>query len=264
MKVTIFSRGIDSHSRMYEQAFAEGLRSHGHDIRFHPWHNKIYHHIDMGVIWGINNHLLVKHLDNVGIPLVVLERGYIGNRKEWTSCGFDGLNGRANFNNKHSDSRRLHHISDYVKPIKKVLGDYNLLVGQVASDASVKHINYHRWLDDAAKTIKKTSRNTPLYFRPHPLEKEPHIPTSIDKVLIGTLEKAIDGARCVYSFNSNVGVDCTLAGVNHSCADEGSMVYKVNLSQRRQWFKNMSYTQWRLSEMKSGETWNHLKGAIGK
>ena len=253
-KVAIFTRGIKTHSYKYEQAFADGLRSHGHKILYCSWGREPDVDIDLAVIWSIKDIHTINYLKERNIDYVVLERGYIGDREKWTSCGFNGLNGHADFCNNNSDDKRLHHVQKYMKPIRKTTGGRIVIMGQVASDSSVKHIGFNKWLKDTYDYYKHHG----VVYRPHPLEREPYIPEGLT-VLEGTLEHAINNARMVITLNSNSSVDALLAGVITISCDLGSMIHNIGLFSRKQWLKDMSYTQWTIEEMESGETWNHLK-----
>lgn len=211
---------------------------------------------------------MLRRLKERNIDYVVLERGYIGDREKWTSCGFNGLNGHADFCNENSDNKRLHHVQKYMKP-KKEGGDYIVIMGQVTDDSSVKHIGFNNWLDKTYQTIERSGYGDVCY-RPHPLEKEPFVPDGL-KIIKGNLDQVIHNAGCVITLNSNTGVDSVLAGVTCISHDKGSMIWKlredslapdhpfVYEKRRKQWLKNMSYTQWTIEEMASGETWEHLK-----
>ena len=264
-KVGIFTRGEKTHSYKYEKAFAEGLIEHGHDVIFYKWADRP-ETIDLAVMWSIKNEALITHLKNLDTDFVVLERGYIGDRKKWTSCGFNGLNGRADFCNDRSDGKRLKHVEKYMSTLRRVKGNgkYIIVMGQVPSDSSVKHlkIGFGKWVYSAYKALDPMGWW--VYYRPHPLDKEPYIPKGM-KVIEGDLDKVIRDAHFVATFNSNSGVDSILAGVPCAVSDEGSMVWDLRadidnpkVPDRYQWLKDMSYTQWTIEEMSSGETWKHL------
>lgn len=262
----IFTRGTESHSYKYEQAFAKGLKIHGHNVIFYKW-GSVPTHIDLGVIWGVNNVAAINHLKENDIDYVVLERGYIGDRTEWTSCGFNGLNGRADFCNKNSDSRRLSLVEKYLKPVKPRGSGPIVVMGQIQTDASVKHINFHKWVQTTYDNLSKSCGGE-FFYRPHPLDKDPFVPEGM-RVIEGTLDEVLDQAFSIFTFNSNTGVDAVLAGVPTITMDKGSMVFDItdhdptDLAKsgkyRQQWLQDMSYTQWSLDEMASGQTWAHLR-----
>ena len=255
MQIGIFTRGKDSHSHKYEEAFAKGLTTHNITPTWYSSGDKPLD-IDLAVVWGVNNQGLIQHLEKYDIDYLVLERGYIGDRKKFTSCGFNGLNGWADFQLEYVDDKRLHHVEQFLKPIRKEEGDYILVMGQVSGDASVRYIGWNGWLQKTFDRLKK-STDKPIYYRVHPLDHSPFIPTGMD-VLGGKLDAAIQGAAHVVTLNSNSGVDALLAGVPVISDDEGSMIWSANPLNRKEWLEEMSYCQWTIEEMASGETWQHL------
>lgn len=244
-------------------AFKEGLERHGYKPEIKSWLDEVDG--ELSVIWGTHNKRIV---DSV-IDCLVLENGYIGDRKEYISCGFNGLNGNADFVQWKADDRRLDIVKPYLKEQKHNMGGYVVIMGQIANDASVKHIGFNNWLANTYRKLSLLTRKK-IYYRPHPLDKEPFIPNGLN-VISGDLHDVMAGAYCVVTLNSNSGVDAVMAGVPCIAMDKGSMVYKVTnksihdimhlmLYDRSQWLKEMSYTQWTVEEMASGETWEHLRG----
>lgn len=256
MKTGIFTRGESSHSYKWEDAFANGLAEHGIYAEKYKSGDRPTD-ITLGVLWGVHNRALTQHFKQNNIDYVVLERGYIGDRTKWTSCGFNGLNGNADFVLQHADNKRLHLVRDYLQPARKKEGDYILIMGQIASDASVKWIGWNDWLQTKCDELKKDS-DLPIYYRPHPLDHGPFIPRGLE-VKGGELQDAIDGAAGIVTLTSNTGVDAMLAGVPVVCDAPGSMIYGIDITNRGQWLQNMSYCQWSIEEIESGETWSHLK-----
>lgn len=61
-KVAIFTRGVKTHSYKYEQAFAEGLKSHGHCVTEYGWGSEP-ENIDLAVIWSIKKYRYVAPLE---------------------------------------------------------------------------------------------------------------------------------------------------------------------------------------------------------
>lgn len=267
MKVGIFTRGKSSHSYKWEMAFGEGLRRHGLDYKLQTIGDKP-RDIDLGILWGVHKKDLTDHLRSFDKDYLVLERGYIGDRTEYTSCGFNGLNGNANFCFDYINDERLHLVQDHIQPIRETKGSYILIMGQIASDASVKHIGFNRWLHETYISIKEIT-DQKIYYRPHPLDNSPNIPEGLE-VISGDLHDAMKKASCVVTLNSNSGVDAVLAGVPVISMDKGSMVYNVTkhhindiieptIFDRAQWLREMSYCQWSIEEITKGIAWEHLK-----
>ena len=144
-------------------------------------------------------------------------------------------------------------------------------MGQVSSDASVSHIGFNNWLQSTYMALEQIT-DKKIYYRPHPLEKEPYIPEGLE-VLPGELHHALS-AYCVVTLNSNSGVDAVLNGTPCITMDKGAMAWDVTDHHLNaiidpqtydldQWLNEMSYSQWSTDEMKNGEAWEHLRGFYG-
>jgi hypothetical protein len=199
-----------------------------------------------------------------------MERGYIGDRMQWTSLGFNGLNGRAQF---HADGmpgdRWSKYFNGWLKPWKES-GNYILLCGQVRGDASVRHIDIHRWLKNMEHLCRATYPEARVRYRPHPIEVQRKSYKTLKGVELSTrsLEEDLAEAAVCITYSSNVGVDAVLAGVPVIAVDPGSMVYHLashNINEppvrpnRTQWAHNMAYCQWTFDEIANGDAWEHLK-----
>lgn len=215
-------------------------------------------------MWGIKKQRVIDFhgMDN----LLVLERGYVGDRFFWTSFGWGGLNGRADFHNSGMPGDRWgKHFAECMKPWRGHHdGDYVLIMGQVPNDAAVKkHVNFMAWVDMVVRGLKR--RGEKPVFRPHPMST--HLTTSQCRTIGGTLEDAFARAKWVVTFNSNSAVDAVLAGVPAVSVDRGSMAWAVtgrdplsapDMPPRDQWAYNLAYTQWSPEELRSGEALEHV------
>jgi hypothetical protein len=242
-----------------------------------------YEPSDVAVVFGVQKKAVPfsKFRGNViqkqkesGKRTIVLETGYI-NRGDGPdnhyAAGFDGLNGRADFNNCDSPSDRWEKLGVQLKPWKR--GSRIILCGQIPWDAAVDHTNHLQWLKNKILDIHEyTDRE--IVFRPHPKYANREILNHIDRSFIcrWSTESLLDDlqdAWCVMTFNSNSGVEAAIEGVPVFVDDCGSMAFPVanrsiiyidnpKTPEREQWAHNLAYCQWTLDEMRSGETWNHL------
>ncbi|MCA9129207.1 MAG: hypothetical protein KDB22_19100 [Planctomycetales bacterium] len=259
-------------------AFAEGLQLRGVNYQINSLEEG-YRPCDVVVTFGIPKlrtprgraiqHVLRKHKDcSAAAKNIVIELGFV-HRDRYFMVGWGGLNGRADFRNDGCSSDRWNQLG--VEPAPwRVTGDHIVLCGQVPWDASVQHRNHAQWCRETAIELRKYS-DRPIVFRPHPLQ-----PDAID--MAGTpvqvsnkasLREDLDNAWAVVTFNSNAGVEATLAGIPAFVADRGAMGYKIlnrnlaliespNLPDRTQWLYDLAYTQWTLDELARGETIDHL------
>lgn len=223
---------------------------------------------DLAVMWGFKKPACVKS----GRRALILERGYIGDRlNEWTSVGFDGLNGFADFRNKGMGSERWEaNFAPYLKPWRDHYdGKYVLIMGQVAGDASLRGMNMGEWIGATARKISLAGHR--VAFRPHPLYRRAWGLPHVAQVLKGSLDEALAVARWVVCYNSNSAVDAVLAGIPTVTCDQGSMAWPVtghephrppSMADRTQWAHDMAWTQWRSEEIRNGDAWDHLKGGM--
>lgn len=229
---------------------------------------------DLAVFWSYRPIKIMEQQRANRADFLVMERGYIGDRKQWTSLGFNGLNGRADFQlNGSMPGDRWHRYfgDDWLRPWKEN-GRHILLIGQVVGDASVKNINFRQWLIGMVILIQHYYPGVEIRYRPHPivLERSPDSVKPIEGTILSTrsLTEDLKDAGCAVTYNSNTGVDAILAGVPTVAVDPGSMVYHLamhNINEqpirpdRTQWAYNMAYCQWSSEEIQNGDAWEHLK-----
>lgn len=266
MKIGIHYNDRRTQSTPWLDAFAEGARRHGEHVvcgTSKPLD------VDVAVTWSAKKYRINEAMAAREKDVLIVEHGYFGDRtKKFCSCGFNGLNGRADFLmpiSKPAGRWEKHKVE--VKPWRQTDGDYVLILGQVDGDASMKAFR-PGWYERIA-TEAKAVFGLPVVFRPHPLARKTSGGSAL-KVLGGTLEDALAGAHCAITWNSNSGVDAILAGIPTFVFDEGSMAWpvaghrlKTDLFRpdRTLWLRHLAYCQWTIKELESGETWDFLKGA---
>lgn len=243
------------HHVAHRQALEEGLRRH----------NALG--LDAVACWGWR---AGKRHRQKGRQVLVLERGYIGDRFYWTSIGLNGLNGRAEFPEYPDDGgARFAKMGVPLLPWNPV-GSYVLLVGQVRGDAALQGRDLRPWY---AETAKRASAlyGLPVRFRPHPNELRRGIRTAVPgtETDTGPLAEAIAGAAVVVTWNSNTGVESMLAGKPTVAMDQGAMAWPVAAHElggqanpdRQAWANALAWKQWSLDEIRSGDA---LVGIVEK
>lgn len=224
------------HQAQHAAALREGLARHG-----------VGRHRDFVAVWGWRGGQAYRA---AGREVLVLERGYLGDRFAYTSIGWNGLNGRAEFPACPDDGgARFRSMGLALAPWQSG-GDYVLIVGQVPGDAALHGKDLRGWYADQARK----SCGLPVRFRPHPLahKRGPVWPvpgTTMDR---GTLADALAGAAVVVTYNSNAGVDAVVAGRRATCDDEGSMIWGLRPEDRERWAHRLAWKQWSLDEIRSG------------
>lgn len=252
--VTIIASPNSELQTTHQFALAQGLERSGiKAIKTHTPHGI---RTPAVACWGWR---LGRKLRAARHEVLVMERGYLGDRFKWTSLGWNGLNGHAYFPNVESDPSRFQAHFE-MKPWKHD-GQYVLIMGQVPGDASLQGLDmrphYQRWATQAAKTY-----GLPVKYRPHPKAAERGIvyPVKGAEVLDGTLEEAFAGAALAICYNSNSSVDAVIAGVPTVTMDRGSMAWDVTSHRigeivrpdRKEWAAKLAWKQWSMDEIAMG------------
>ena len=260
--VVIHVFDVMSHQVRWGKAFVAGLARHGIGARLVHGFDPV--DCDLAVFWGHNSskQVIIAAQKEKGCHYLVMERGYFADRFEWTSLGYNGLNGQADFCNADSPPDRWtphEHLMSPWNPGE----DYVLLIGQHPKDNSCSHVNIQKWY---VETVMKTRalQDLPVVFRHHPEYENPSIPCGIE-IVNGDLGDCLKRAALVITLSSTVGVDALLAGIPVYAADPISMVYSESAysilmePDRQQWAYDLAYTQWAEQEIRSGAAWTHLR-----
>jgi hypothetical protein len=226
---------------------------------------------DLAVMWSAKKTMCME----TGRRALVMERGYVGDRFAWTSMGYDGLNGRADFSNKGMPGDRWRrNFADRMRPWRgNHDGDAVVIMGQVPGDASIRGVDIDQWYSHTAAAIRRAGHK--VGFRTHPVAMQrlgyrPCIGVTYGGILglKGPLEDVLARAKWVVTWNSNSAVDAVLAGVPAVACDGGSMAYAVTghavmkpppMPDRTQWAHDLAYAQWSIEEIRNGDAWEHLK-----
>lgn len=215
------------------------------------------------LVWGWR---LGKVLKAAGHRVVVMERGYVGDRMStWTSFGVDGLNGRAKWHiptNAAGDRFSMYHEHLY-KPWSPG-GEYVLVIGQVPGDQSLEGMDPIAWGGRAAASVKHL--NLPIYYRPHPTVQargDKRVPVGAQLCPVADLDEALSRAALVLTYSSTTAVQALLAGKPTIASHPCSMAYVVAPASlvsgydkepldRREWAEMLAWKQWTPSEIRSG------------
>lgn len=233
--------------------------------------------VGAAVVWGWRRGEQLRKL-NPELPVLVMERGYVGDRFHWTSLGWNGLNGRAVFPKPPSTTagmlRTLNtNMREDLKPWRlSSLGvadskiGYALILGQVPSDMACRGVNlateYRRWQSELL------NQGWTVKFRPHPKAGRRPLGISSLHYVQGTLAQDLAGAAFTVSWNSNASVDSVLAGVPSVTLDRGAMAWgvtshdlanPVTMPSRIEWAARLAWCQWQPSELADGSAWRAVK-----
>ena len=267
-----------SHADPFLAAFCRGLERHGQAYRMGS--ASVPEPCDLAVFWGHRRGDIIARQQAAGARYLVVERGYIGDRFQWTSLGYDGLNGRAAFMvpEDRGDRFARHHMT-LLHPWRGF--DPNgpvAIMGQVRGDASVAHVDLVAWYGQAIGDARQAT-NRDIVFRPHPGDVHGINDANANMLGVplqrGELAELLGAAGWVVTYNSNSAVDALLAGVPVLVYDQGGMAAKLpgtwpaygtpddgtQRDNRMDWLEWLAWCQWLPEEMESGDAWAQLKRA---
>lgn len=218
-------------------------------------------HADFAVVWGWRQGRVKRWCAERGMPLLLMERGHMQPREEFTSLGWDGLSGRGRYP-EACDGRWEKHWGEMAP--WNTDGSYFLICGQVDGDASLEGTNFNAWAQKTTDTL--LSQGYDVSYRPHPLmvtARRFWRPAGA-RLSVASLADDLGGAAGCATFNSTVGVEAVLAGVPTVTCDEGAMAWDVTthdaedilvMPDRLPWARRMACCQWSRGEIESGEAW---------
>lgn len=255
-----------SHQEAWAAALMSGLARHGIETVVARDSDQVAG-ADFAACWGWRHG---RRLRARGLRVLVMERGYIGDRMAWTSLGWDGLNGRAIFPPAGAGGQRLdRHHPGAIRPWREG-GRVALILGQVRGDMSLEGVNIAAWYVEAAQRLHDLGWE--VAFRQHPVERArgyspPFLPGRIERRSGGTLPEDLEGVGLAVAWNSNGLTDCVLLGVPVMAGDPGAMAWAVAAQgldaeplrpARRGWAEWLAWCQWSEAEIASGEAWEHV------
>jgi len=247
----------------YGHALRAGMERHG--VQTSKAEKNEIPNSDIAVVWSWKQHRLIEGMLSTGRHVLVMERGFLPNRRDWCSLALDGFNGRGRFAPPGDDGDRWEkNFAHLLKPWKQTEGEYVLLLGKGENDVSLHGANFRAWAN--AQTELLLSAGHRVVYRPHP-DRPTTCPPGAE-LSTGSLQSDLSRASFVVSFNSSTDVEAILSGAPAVITDVGSLAYPVashSLSEpisrpdRSDWCNEMAWRQWTLAELRNGYAWDHLR-----
>lgn len=250
--ITLIASPRAPHQMTHATAMAAGLLRHG--LRSTLTHRAPQTGPDDTVIcWGWRQG---REHRSRGANVLIMERGYLGDRYNWTSLAWNGLNNRGEMPIVDDSGERFRQHFDHLLQAWNPAGEYTLICGQVPGDMSLQGRDLHKWYEAQAE------RHPNARFRRHPLAYRREVPRPVRGApdLNGPLEEALAGASLVVTFNSNAGVDALMAGKPTHVEDAGGMGYGIDETTRGKWAHRLAWRQFTLEEITSGLAWEVANG----
>ena len=255
-----------AHQKVHGEAVKAGLVRHGISAEFREFDSPAP--CDFAIIWGWKQPLVIEKSPR----LLVMERGHVGDRMAYTSCGWNGLGRRGRYPKAGDGGKRWDILwGDLMKPwTDRGPEGYALLIGQVPGDASLYGLagGFHKWAQKTTYLLMAAGYS--VVYRPHPLVRRAGLrfcPERADLSYAESILSDLRGASLCVTYNSTAGVDAVIAGVPTITMDVGAMAWPVASHSpedpvirpdRQKWAYDLAWTQWSIEEIRSGEMWAHV------
>ena len=196
-------------------------------------------------------------------PTLILESGYtcvpqgdyISRRLQNIGLSWNKLNEEATWIPDYCPSDRWDKLGIELKPWKQD-GEYSLVLGQVAGDATVCH-NYRDFLGTMESLIE-ANHPYPVKVREHPQVRES----------TSSLAKDLKGAALCITYSSNSAVEAVIAGVPTVVIAKNCVAWPVTShivrralyrGPREQWAYDLAYRQYTVDELRDGTAWEQIE-----
>lgn len=270
MKVIFHLRPEAEHQQRHGEALAAGFRRHGITPNFGKWMRDAP--ADIHIIWGWKQPGIIRMAHQRGERVLVMERGFLPDRMQWCSLGWDGLAGRGKYAPAGDNGQRWEtYFSGLRKPWKVENDGYVLLIGQVPGDAALRGMALQPWATGVCEKLRQAGYA--VRYRPHPImtaRGDTFCPQGA-MLTRRELQDDLAGAAACVTYSSTTAVEAVLAGVPTVAIDEGSIAWPVTShdlddlfyrSGRRQWCHDLAWRQWTIDELAAGAAWEHVRQCL--
>jgi len=238
-KVAIHTNSSLYNQTSFARAFVNGFREHGICAEIVGRRGSAEIHITQGPHFAYDlwkGHPQVLHLD----------RCFYGDPATVVSLGWLKPDGSRNFG---APGREAKGVLPEIQKAKEyrgtavVFGDYGT--------------------DPAELILAARKRFERVYYRPHPKDRRRVNAMTMD----GDLDAVLRLCDVAIGFRTSALVAATLAGLyivttddHHACKPVAFGFNEAErIGERKSWLRDLSWKQWTLAEINSGEFWSHLK-----
>jgi len=225
----------------------------------------------------------VAHLH--AVHHLVMECGFLGDRRDNFFVGFSGLNGMGKPVAPVIQGAGQEWYGD-LKPLPKRVEHKNVVIlGQVAKDANLIPLHasddgrpqaYREYLKRLASFLER--RGCAVGFRGHPQDAVWTNMVAPDVFKFDEAgwdkEKVFEWADLAVAFSSNSLVEAFMAGIDVMPAHPGSMCWDVRSTvdqqayfddeQRRAWLDQVASSQFSSEDIRSGKAWARIRPAFAR
>jgi hypothetical protein len=278
MKFKLYREHGALNSRPIFDAIHKGLRHLGHEI--------VENDEDVAVVWSalwsgrmLGNKKIFEARKSLGVPTLFIEVGNLNRDRTWR-IGIDHINGHGNFANKTDlDQDRPEKLGLILHDVQTKRREEILIACQHTKSLQWEGMpNMAKWVAETVGKIRSVS-SRPIVVRPHPRDpftiNIPGIRVETPKRVSGTYD-GFDIAytyHCVVNHNSGPAIQAAIAGVPIVC-DSSSLAWPVSstigqishpvLPDRRQWFVELTHSEWTVEEIEQGIPFIRLRSELEK
>lgn len=279
----VFLSSDKARERILSEAFVAGVKAHGDTYEVHRLQPEpvTYEQADAVCMVGVKSKELFRGHVRAGVHVVMLDKGYSrhavsGAVRAWEywRVAVDAHHPTHYLDRIARPSDRFERLKLDVKPWRKK-GEHVVFAG-----SSAKYHSFYDLPDPtryAYKMLRRLSGQTSrrLVYRPKPSWKDAEPIAGSDYSEGGSIADVLEGAHALVTHGSNAcfeavisGVPCIITGdavakniSSHDCEDIENLRLATD-EERMQWLSNLSYCQWTMREMLSGEAWQYIRPEI--
>lgn len=273
MRVAVHVIAGHGRARLTCHAMADGIKACGDKVELRSETEHSHTDCDAAVFWGYIEpcQRIMHDYRAAGKAAVYIDMGY------WQRAGQDG-HFKVSVNDRHPtkyfqriahDDSRVKALGLQLKPWRKQ-GRHILLAGMSPKAAWAEKCEPVETFERICIKALRNMTDREIIYRPKPSWDGAR---PIDGTRYSPREQRLDdvlaGCHAVVTHHSNVAVDGLLAGIPafvwHGVAvpmgsnDLRQIETPRCPDERQQWLNDVSYTQWRISEMREGAPWRHFK-----
>lgn len=233
---------------------------------------------------GVKSAKIWREAKRVGTVPIMFDKGYVRDKLPGHSVwnywrvSIADHHPTAMLMNDAMPSDRFDDLRLDVKPWRDSRGQHVLIAG-----SSAKYHEFYdlpdptAWARTVAKRLRKIDPTLPIIYRPKPSWKDAvHVPQTEFSGPKDKLGPILRRARAVVTHGSNISFEAALAGIPSIVLGNGvgaaigsndiAAITDPPKPDRKQWFANLAYWQWKQYEMSRGDMWEfigpRLQGAI--
>lgn len=214
--------------------------------------------------------------------MMCVDSGVIGFERKYNATenvyqiGWDKIKGLGKYYNQNSPSDRWDALGKKCRKFSDK-GRYVLLFGQVRYGVGSQHVDIFHWYRDVINYIDSRDKETKIVVKLHPNSLDrPFSVKEFNLKFINNLsfDELVRDASLTLSYSSHSIVESVISGTPSWCCSQlsmGSPLFHISSLDEMftkqipshdevlQWLYDLCYTQWSVSEIKNGKTWEHLR-----